>query len=132
MYKKALQFAYKAHKGQKRHDGTPYIVHPIRVANAFEDDTMKCIAVLHDVIEDTNVTYEEVEKEFGDAISVNVRVLTKHSDIKYFDYIKRVSEYNTPTLIKIADIIDNLSDSKQSESMIERYEKSLEILLEII
>ncbi len=56
---KALQIAAQAHEGQKDKDGQPYILHPLRVMNAVEDKTAKIVAVLHDVIEDTSVTFVE-------------------------------------------------------------------------
>ena len=59
---KALQIAARAHEGQKDKDGQPYILHPLRVMNAVEDEPVKVVAVLHDVIEDTSVTADDLRR----------------------------------------------------------------------
>ena len=69
MVKKAYEMAYEAHDGQKRKTGEPYIIHPIWVALILTDlkvdtDTL-CAALLHDTVEDTNITLEKIEKEFN-------------------------------------------------------------------
>ena len=61
---KAMNVAYNAHHGQKDKAGAPYIFHPIHVAEQMEDETTTCIALLHDVLEDTSVTLAELEREF--------------------------------------------------------------------
>jgi len=129
MYNKALQIAFNAHKGQTRRDSNiPYIIHPIRVSQQFQDEDLKTIAVLHDVIEDTDITYEYLQEEFTQDIALSVFTLTKCDDEKYSDYIDAILEDENATKVKIADIIDNLSDNPK-ESMIPRYIKSLDILI---
>ena len=87
MYKLALQIATKAHKGQVRKDGkTPYIKHPIRVANQFNDDFKKTIAVLHDVLEDTD---QDLSMFPNEVLSV-LDVLNKKDN--YFTYINNISK----------------------------------------
>jgi len=62
MYKEASKIAYRAHYGQFRRGGTiPYIIHPLRVANSFKDDIKKTIAILHDVVEDTELTLKDLK-----------------------------------------------------------------------
>lgn len=126
MYKLALQIATQAHKGQVRKDGeTPYILHPIRVADQFNDDYRKTIAVLHDVLEDTNQDLSMFPKKVTDIL----KILTKKGD--YFSYIKKISENEIATQIKIADILDNLADDcfQIPDSQIKRYYKALKILI---
>lgn len=126
MYKLALQIATQAHKGQVRKDGkTPYIQHPIRVANHFKDDKRKTIAVLHDVLEDSN---QDLSMFPEDILSV-LRILTKKGH--YFHYIKNILNNETARDIKIADLRDNLSDKcfKLSPSQTQKYIKALKILL---
>lgn len=131
MFQKALQIAYKAHKGQHRRDSNvPYIVHPLRVSNCFNDDYRKTIAILHDVIEDTDIKPDDLNlpKNVLDVLDV----LTKRDNETHFEYVERVKCDEVATTIKIADIVDNLSDtiSVQPQSMIDRYNKSLKILIE--
>jgi (p)ppGpp synthase/HD superfamily hydrolase len=132
MYLKALKIAYKAHKNQCRKDSNvPYIVHPIRVSGYFNDDLKKTIAILHDVVEDTDTTLEDLDKLFPKNVVVVIGLLSRKKEEKYFDYIKKISLHETAAEIKIADIIDNLSDTISiiSPSMLERYVKSLDILI---
>jgi len=132
MYIQALKIAHKAHQGQFRKDSNvPYIVHPIRVSSYFSDDYRKTVAVLHDVIEDTAMTLKDLADLFPHKVVVVVGLLSRKEDENYFEYIKKISLHETATEIKIADIVDNLSDTLSviSESMLERYIKSLNILI---
>lgn len=132
MYKEALKIAYKAHKGQLRRDScVPYIVHPLRVASQFNDDIRKTIAILHDVIEDTDVTLEDLWSEYPRSVVGAIDALSRRENETYFEYIKRLKENELAVEIKIADIVDNLSDtlSIHQESMIKRYSEALKILL---
>lgn len=131
MYLEALKIAYKAHAGQTRKEScVPYITHPIRVASQFSDDHRKTIAVLHDVIEDTSVRLENLNM-FPVSVLVSLDALTKRIGETHFDYINRLKKNEIAREIKIADIIDNLSDclTVPSEGMIKRYNKSLDILI---
>jgi len=131
MYLEALKIAYKAHHGQLRRDScVPYIVHPIRVAGHFNDDTKKTIAILHDVIEDTDLTLDDIT-QFGSKVYKAVDAMSQRKDEKHFDYIKRLRKNELAVQIKIADVVDNLSDtiSIQPKSMTERYDKTLKMLI---
>jgi len=82
----ALAFAYEAHAGQRRKSGEPYIIHPILVAaitaTISSDETMVMAALLHDVVEDTDHTVEEIEKRFGEDVAKLVEGLTKIMEIR--------------------------------------------------
>ena len=73
---KAYNFALEAHQNQKREEGVPYIIHPVAVAKILTDLKLDSATIttglLHDTIEDTNVTYDSVKKEFGEGILVNL------------------------------------------------------------
>lgn len=141
MYLEALKLAFKAHDGQLRKQScVPYIVHPVRVANCFNDDERKTLAILHDVLEDTTTTIDDIIKaipEISGKILETLCILTKQKGESHFFYIKKIKAYcknkkdNTAIEIKIADIVDNLSDNLCvcQHSMAERYRKSLKILL---
>jgi len=83
---KALELSLEAHKGQTRKSGEPYIVHPILVAaitaKISNDEMMVQAALLHDVVEDTSATIEELEREFGDDVAHMVEGLTKIVEIR--------------------------------------------------
>ena len=83
---KAYDFALKAHKNQKRDSGDPYLMHPVAVANILTDLKLDSATIatglLHDTIEDTNVTYKTVQKEFGKEVADLVDGVTKISEIE--------------------------------------------------
>ena len=81
LIEKAYEYAEKAHSGQLRKSGEPYIIHPLNVAYIVADlglDTQTiCAALLHDVVEDTDATYEDIETEFSEEIAQIVEGVTK-------------------------------------------------------
>ena len=128
MYQEALKFIAKKHDGQKRRNGNPYIIHPIRVSQEVKSDLEKVVALLHDVVEDTKTTFKEVEVAFGSEVALAVEAITCRPGEEYMDYIGRVKMNKIATSVKIADISDNLSDSPSSNS-IERMAKALDFLV---
>jgi len=128
MYQKALTFITKRHSGQKRRNGNPYIIHPIRVSQEVHSITEKVVALLHDVIEDTKTTLQEVEEAFGTEVADAVEALSRRKGEEYLAYIRRVKLHPIATSVKIADISDNLSDSP-SDSAIVKSADALEILI---
>ena len=92
--KKAMRIAYYAHHGQEDKGGVPYIFHPIHLAEQMEDEITTCIALLHDVAEDTEVTIDKLAEIFPPEVVNALKLLTHSRDVDYFDYIKAVN----PTL----------------------------------
>lgn len=114
MYALCLKIATEAHEGQRRWNGDPYITHPIRVAGNFVNEGLRCIAVLHDVIEDTDETVESlINKGVGNEIIFAVNILTKKEDQDYTEYIEKVKFHGISKVVKQADLKDNLSDLKK-------------------
>ncbi len=119
----AFDFAAEAHKGQFRKSGEPYIVHPLAaahyLADAKIDPVIICATLLHDVPEDTKVTLEEIEKNFGSEIASLVQGITKLGKLKYRGverYIENLrkmfiamAEDVRVMIIKFADRIHNLT-----------------------
>ena len=66
--KKAMKVAYEAHHGQTDRSGTPYIFHPFHVAEQMDDELSVCTALLHDVVEDTEITFEDLTGEFPEEV----------------------------------------------------------------
>ena len=127
--KQAIRLSTIWHKGQKRNfSDTPYITHPLRVMRDVGSTTQKIIAVLHDVLEDTDATQQDIRYEFGDEITNKVLKLTHENGVSYLDYIKIIMEDEDCIAVKIADILDNLTDSP-SPRMVEKGAKALEILI---
>ncbi|MDE5833913.1 MAG: HD domain-containing protein, partial [Ruminococcus sp.] len=76
MTNKAMRIAYEAHHGQYDVNGVPYIFHPYHIAEQMTDEITTCVALLHDVIEDTEVTFEQLEQEFPEEVITALRLLT--------------------------------------------------------
>ena len=122
---KALEFARKKHKGQMRKNNTPveYITHPINVANLVKKyannkeniDDLVSSAYLHDTLEDTNTTYEELICNFGNIISNLVKELTNNDVLKKemgktkYLSMKMANMSENALIIKLCDRLDNVS-----------------------
>lgn len=131
LIERAEAIARKAHEGQFRRDGiTPYITHPERVVarlrrQGIDDENILAAAWLHDVVEDTDVEIEELKyKRIPDNVIVALELLTKGSWIDYPDYVAHVCRNTIAHTVKIADILDNLSDSP-TEKQVVKYAKAL-------
>lgn len=105
---KALQIAAKAHEGQVDKEGLAYILHPLRVMNSVEGDEAKIVAMLHDVIEDTAVTEDDLRREgFGEPVIAAVRCVTHGQGEPYADYVVRCKGDDVARRVKLADLEDN-------------------------
>ena len=104
----ALQIAAAAHAGQVDKQGLPYILHPLRVMDAVDGLEAKVVAVLHDVVEDTAVTMEDLERAgFSAAILAAVRCVTHAEGETYADYVVRCKSDPIALRVKLADLADN-------------------------
>lgn len=132
--RKAMNIAYNAHMGQVDKVGVPYIFHPIHLAEGMDSEYSCCVALLHDVVEDTDVTLDELRKDFPNEVVEAVRLLTYDSSVPYMDYVKQIKENELARRVKIADLCHN-SDSTRLEVVtdidlerMEKYRKALEYL----
>ena len=139
MTKKALCLAYEAHHGQLDKSGLPYINHPLHLAEQMYDETSCTVALLHDVVEDTAVTLEDLAKEFPPEVIEAVDLLTHKPGVDYFDYIRAVRTNHTALTVKLADLNHNSDFTRCVGSNIsqeridgwqEKYARSRDILLE--
>ena len=90
MTNQAMMLAYQAHHGQTDYNGIPYIFHPIHLAESMDDEISCTVALLHDVVEDTNVTMEELSKLFPPEVIEPLKLLTHNNDTPYFDYVRAI------------------------------------------
>ena len=111
---KAMKLAYKAHEGQYDYSGIPYIFHPIHVAEQMEDELTTCVALLHDVLEDTSMTLSELENEFPPEITEAILLLTHDPATDYLDYVRRLCQNPLARKVKIADIAHNTNETRLS------------------
>lgn len=137
MTKKAMTIAYNAHHGQKDKSGIPYVFHPFHVAEQMEDEDSAVVALLHDVVEDTPITFSDLEKEgFSGEILGALKLLTRKKGVSYQDYIKKIKENPLATKVKLADLAHNRDTSrldkmtKPDEERLKRYEQAVKYLSE--
>lgn len=112
--RKALNVAYKAHEGQQDESGLPYIFHPYHVAEQMSEEIAVCVALLHDILEDTEVTDEELSRQFPEEVMVPLRLLNHNKEEDYLDYIRRLRENSVARAVKLADITHNSDESRLS------------------
>lgn len=152
---KALVVALSGHLGQTDKTGAPYIFHPMRVSYAALatglDERSQVVALLHDVLEDTKIGYDELSRTFGGEVAVIVDVLSRRkiqaaeeatargldlgSNEPYEDFIARVAEHSVARRVKLLDILDNCRPERFVEGLsglMGRYEKSKRSLVKAI
>lgn len=113
MLNKAYQISKKAHEGQFDKGGQPYYLHPLAVSEKVQSKDAKIVALLHDVIEDTSLTLEDLAKEgFSDTILTAIYTLTKQKGINYEDYMAKVKQNDLALVVKIADMNHNSDISR--------------------
>lgn len=116
LYDCALRIAIRAHEGQKDKLGRAYIMHPIRVADRCKDSRAKIVALLHDTIEDTNITADYLRSEgFPEEIIGAVLCVTKQEGESYEDFVRRAAENPIGKEVKIADLEDNMDIRRLKE-----------------
>ncbi len=138
---KAMQFAYQAHHGQVDKSGQPYIFHPYHIAEQMEDEKTVCVALLHDILEDTGMTVEQLEQEFPEDVVDAVKLLTKSEQEEYLDYIKKIKENPIARKVKLEDLEHNsdetrmIAGTKEERRQMKRrkakYQKAKKILEEL-
>ena len=110
MTKRAMKLAFEAHKEQTDKSGLPYIFHPIHVAEQMDTEITTCVALLHDVVEDTNVSFAELGQA-GMSMEVieALKLLTHDESTPYIDYIRCIKDSGNPYVIcvKLADLRHN-------------------------
>ncbi len=105
---RALQIAAKAHEGQRDKEGLPYILHPLRVMMSVEGEEAQIVAVLHDVVEDTSVTPDDLRQAgFSEAVLAAVECVTHRKNEPYADYVVRCKGNEIARRVKLADLQDN-------------------------
>lgn len=125
MFDLALKIATEAHKGQFDKAGVPYINHPIAVANLVENSDAKIVALLHDVIEDTNITINNlIDYGFKKTIIDAIEVLTRKENEDYEQYLIRVKANSLAIEVKIADLTHNSDITRIQNPTKEDFERT--------
>ena len=109
MLEKAMILAAKGHMGQLDKGGHPYILHPIRVMLQCRTIEEKTVAMLHDLLEDTEYTEDDLRKEgFSEDVIAAVVCLTKTEGEEYTDYVERICQNKLAARVKLADLMDKV------------------------
>lgn len=135
--KKALKLCFESHKEQVDKSGMPYVFHPFHLAEQMTDEATTVVALLHDVVEDTDTTFEDLEKQgFGEEIISALKLLTHNDDTPYMDYVAKIKNNKIATAVKLADLKHNsdlsrldIVDEKALKRK-EKYEKAIKLLEE--
>ena len=133
---KAIQIAVEAHAGTKDKGGKAYILHPISVMMRVETEEEKIVAILHDVVEDTDWTFDALRKEgFSETVIEALETVTKYSEEEdYDDFIQRSLKNDIGRKVKIADLRENLDVTRIGElypkdiERINKYKRALQTL----
>ena len=136
---KAMQIAYAAHHGQTDCNGMPYVFHPYHLAEQMDDEISCCVALLHDVAEDTEVTLDELAKIFPQEVIEALKLLTHEKDTDYFECVRRIKENPIAKKVKLADLTHNMDRSRIVDSSAvsaeklnkwdEKYSNAMKILM---
>ena len=127
LLEKAIGIALEAHRGQRDRTGAPYILHPMRVMAGVDSDIEKIVAILHDVVEDTDWTFERLTQEgFPDEVIEALKCVTKCEGEEYEDFVKRSASNEIARIVKLADLEHNMDARRLSnvtEKDVERLKK---------
>ncbi len=139
MLNKAIEIAARAHAGQVDKPGEPYILHPLRVMLSRENELERICAVLHDVVEDSDISFDDFRKEgFSEEVIVVLDCLTKRKGESYDEYIARILGNETACHVKLADLCDNMNLSRivnpteKDEARIKKYNEAAERIMDVL
>ena len=135
--KKALKLSFAAHKDQLDKSGMPYVYHPFHVAEQMETEETVAVALLHDVIEDTDYALEDLKvMGFPDSVTEVLALMTHDDSVPYLDYVVKLRDNPIARAVKLADLRHN-SDLSRLDAVdekalerVEKYRKAIELLEE--
>ena len=133
--KLAMKLCFKAHKEQVDKSGVPYVFHPIHLAEQMLDEETTIVALLHDVVEDTDYTISDLrEMGFPETVLEAILLMTHNKDVPYMEYVERIKRNRIASIVKRADLMHN-SDLSRLDSVdekalkrVEKYKRAIELL----
>lgn len=133
--KKALKLCFEAHKDQLDKSGMPYVFHPFHVAEQMPDENTTVVALLHDVVEDTEYTLDDLRNlGFNSKVINAIALLTHDPNVPYEEYLKRIKTDEIAKTVKLADIMHNSDQTRldandeRAECLEKKYKRALETL----
>lgn len=137
MTEKALKLCFEAHKDQIDKSGMPYVFHPFHLAEQMKTEDETIVALLHDVVEDTDTTIEDlISMSFNENVIEAISLLTHDANVDYFDYVRAIKENEIARAVKLADLRHNSDISRLrivdewALKRNEKYLKAIKILTE--
>ena len=135
--KKAIKLCFEAHRNQTDKSGLPYVFHPFHVAEQMPDEETTIVALLHDVIEDTAYTIDDLRKMgFSEEVLDALDLMTHDKNVPYMEYVAKISENEIARTVKLADLrhnsdltrLDEIDD--KARNRIEKYKAAIRLLSE--
>lgn len=132
--RQAMILAYNVHKNQFDKSNVPYIYHPIHLAEQMDSEEACTVALLHDVVEDSDVTFDDLKETFPEEVIEALRLLTHNEEVDYFTYIQAIRSNDIARKVKMADLVHN-SDitrldevTEEDKARVRKYQKALKLL----
>jgi hypothetical protein len=136
MTKRAIEFAFDAHRGQNDKSGLPYITHPLHVAEQADTEDECVVALLHDVLEDTDFSAEDmISFGFSDRQVAALKLLCHDDAVPYLEYVKAIRSNPIARKVKLADLRHNSDLTRlnvvtpRDIERAETYQKAMDLLL---
>ena len=133
--KKAMRLCFAAHAGQLDKGGVPHVFHPFHVAEQKEDELSTVVALLHDVVEDTDYTLEDLARMgFPERALSALKLLTHDKRVPYLDYVAAIRHDPIARAVKLADLRHNSDLSRLSNpdasalARVEKYRRAIALL----
>lgn len=132
MTKQAMKLCFEAHKDQQDKSGLPYVFHPFHLAEQMQDEVTCTVALLHDVVEDTEYTFDDLaDMGFPPVVLEALRLLTHEESVPYMDYVRKIKQNPVAAAVKLADLQHNSDLSRMdvvTEQALIRREKYLQAI----
>lgn len=135
--KKAMKLCFEAHKNQTDKSGLPYVFHPFHVAEQMPDETTTVVALLHDVIEDTDFTLQDLrEMGFDEDVLDALALMTHDKNVPYMEYVAKIKGNDIARTVKLEDLRHNSDLSRLDKidetamKRVEKYRAAIQLLSE--
>lgn len=135
--KKAMQLCFAAHKDQTDKSGMPYVFHPFHLAEQMTDEYTTVVALLHDVIEDTDYTPDDLRvMGYPQPVIEAIEAMTHPEGVPYLDYVANIKKNSIAAKVKLEDLMHNSDTSRldvvdeKAMSRLKRYQKAIALLRE--
>ena len=135
--KKAMKLCFEAHKDQTDKSGLPYVFHPFHVAEQMHDEKTTIVALLHDVVEDTSYTLQDLRAiGFNQEVLDAIALMTHDKNMPYMEYVAKIRENPIARAVKLADLRHNSDLTRMDEitetelKRVEKYKAAMQLLTE--